>query len=92
MKVDVVKRDGTLEVYDESKIVRVAEATGLDNIHAQAVAKDVTEWIKSNSLLKVTSLQIRDAVLSNLKKINEASADLFTWYEGTKDNHPFEGN
>ncbi len=86
MNVNVVKRDGTLEVYDETKIVRVAEAAGLDGVHAQTVAIYVTEWIKSNSLIKVTSLQIRDVVLGNLKKIDKAAADLFVWYEETKDN------
>jgi len=86
MKIEVVKRDGTVEIYDEAKIIKVAMACGLDLEHAQALAASVTKWIKGNSLSKVTSLQIRDAFLEDLKKVNESAADLFLWYEQTKDN------
>jgi len=85
MKTKVEKRDGSLEDYDEAKIVKVAIATGLDAEKSQTLASDITKWIKDNSLSKVTSLQIRDQFLSDLKKVNGAAADLYLWYEDGKD-------
>lgn len=87
MKTKVVKRDGSLEDYDEAKIARVAEAAGLESGQAQVVAVNITKWLKENSILKVTSLQIRDQLLEDLKKFDGKAADLFVWYEQTKDGH-----
>lgn len=84
MKIEVAKRNGTIEDYDESKIVKVVVATGLEPEQAQTLAVNVTKWIKDNSLSKVTSLQIRDQVVEGLKKVNKYSANLFVWYEETK--------
>ena len=85
MKTKVVKRDGSLEDYDEAKVARVAQATGLESGKAQIVAVDITKWLKENSLLKVTSLQIRNQLLEDLKKLDGKAADLYVWYEQTKD-------
>ncbi|HKC05149.1 MAG TPA: ATP cone domain-containing protein [Patescibacteria group bacterium] len=86
MKTEVIKRDGTIEKYDEGHVTKVAVACGLKPEEAQALAESVTIWIKDNSLSKVTSLQIRDIFLEDLKKINKSAADLFLWYEETKNN------
>ncbi len=86
MKTEVVKRDGSLEDYDEVKIVRVATATGLEPAQAQTLAAGITKWIKDNLLSKITTLQIRDKVLEDLKVADAPSADLYLWYEQTKDD------
>lgn len=85
MKVEVIKRDGTIEGYDEAKIVKVVIATGLEPEQARTLAVNVTKWIRDNSLSKVTSLQIRDKVVEGLKQVDKYSANLFAWYEETKD-------
>lgn len=85
MKTEVVKRDGTIEDYGEDHIVRVSVASGLTADQSQTVASNISKWISDNHLSKVTSLQVRDLVLENFKKINPAAADLYLWYEQTKD-------
>lgn len=86
MKIEVVKRDGAIEYYDESKVERVAIACGLNVTDAENLAANITSQIKQNFSSRVTSLQIRDMFLEDLKKINKAAADLFIWYEDSKDN------
>lgn len=85
MKTEVIKRDGTKEIYDETKIVKVAIAVGLEEKAAMALSIKITSWLKSNPSRQVTSLQIRDEFLKLLKEENKAAADLFSWYEATKD-------
>jgi transcriptional regulator NrdR family protein len=84
MKIQVVKKDGSLEDYDESKIFRVAKAAGLSVKQSGLVAADVTKWIAESGLTKITTLQIRSSVVENLNKFDKSAANLYLWYEGTK--------
>lgn len=85
MDTKVIKRDGTFEEYDEAKVMKVAVACGLEAEQAKTMSQDITKWMKSHSVPTVTSLQIRDAFLENLKKVNKSAADLYVWYESSKD-------
>lgn len=86
MDIHVVKKDGTLEVYDESKIVRIVVAAGLTPEEGQTLASNITKWINENSLTKVTTLELRGKVLEGLKAASEYAANLYLWYEKSKDN------
>ncbi len=87
MDIQVVKRDGSIEAYSESKISKVGEAAGLNQSQAQTLASSITAWLTEQKVKKVTSLDIRDQVISGLKKLNTYAANLFIWYEKTKTAH-----
>lgn len=86
MKREVIKRDGTLEDYTEEKIKKVVTAAGINPDEAKTLAGNITKWLEKNNMLKVTSLQIRDHVIDELKKVNQYAANFFIWYEKTKDS------
>lgn len=85
MKMQIIKRDGALEEYSEFKIMRVLLATGLNPDKAQALTKSITNWLKSINTAKLSSLKIRDKVIEELKKINQDAANLYSWYQKTKE-------
>ncbi len=81
----VIKRDGSTEDYDEAKIIRVVTAAGLSPDQAHTLASTTTKWIKENNFSTFSSLTIRDKILVELKKTNIQAANLFSWYEKTKE-------
>lgn len=83
--IQVKKRDGSLENFDQAKIARVAVATGIDTGQGQQLAANVASWIESLGQPTVTSQQIRDKVVEELQKVNPNAARLYTWYEKTND-------
>ncbi|OGK25286.1 hypothetical protein A3A46_03730 [Candidatus Roizmanbacteria bacterium RIFCSPLOWO2_01_FULL_37_13] len=85
MNLQVIKRDGSIEDYNEAKITRVVIAAGLNPDQAQTLASAIAKWIKKNTLTKLSSLKLRDKVLEELKKANKDAANLFSWYEKTKE-------
>lgn len=84
MKIQVVKRDGTLENFDQDKIVRVVMAAGLTDAQAQELAAKVSEWVTKLEQEKITSLKLKDKVGEELKKLDEHAHDLYRWYQETK--------
>lgn len=85
MSLQVIKRDGSIEDYNEAKITRVAIAAGLNPDQAQTLTSAINEWIRENTFSKFSSLKIRDKVFEELKKANAGAANLFSWYEKTKE-------
>lgn len=85
MEVKVIKRNGSLEDFDQGKIARVVTAAGLTPNQAETLAANITEWVKATQQNQVTTLQIRDQVVYELQKLNKYAADLFVWYEKTKE-------
>lgn len=85
--VKVIKRDGSLEDFDPHKIARVVKATGIDGTKHEEIAQKVAEEIYAQKKEKVTSLEIRNLVLTELKKVSQYASGLFEWYEKTKDGH-----
>ena len=85
--INIIKRDGTKEPYKSSNITRVIKAAGLNNDEAAKVTENITSWIISLSKNEISSLQIRDQVLQELKKVKEDAANLFAWYQSTKESN-----
>lgn len=81
----VIKRDGTEEAFEKNKIERVIKAAGLAPDKALVVANNVEKWTQENNLPKFTSLELRDEIYTQLQQIDENIANLYQWYEGTKD-------
>jgi 2-phosphoglycerate kinase len=84
-KITIIKRDGSEEAFEKDKIQRVLIVAGLPSDQAYLLAEDVDTWIKSNGEPKVSSLVLRDKILELLQERNPEVANLYQWYEGTKD-------
>lgn len=84
-KIKVKKRDRSLENFDQMKIARVVAAAGLTHEQGQQLAATITNWAQTYSNLTLTSAQIRDKVIEELQKLNPNAANLYAWYEKTKE-------
>lgn len=84
MALKVAKKDGSVEDFDQNKIARVVTAAGLDPEKAYKLAQVVAKWAEEQGN-QVTTAQLRDKVIEELTKVNKYAADLFVWYEKTKE-------
>lgn len=85
MDPKVIKKDGSLEDFDQDKIARVVTAAGLKPQEGFDLANNVSTWIKGLGKEKITTFEIRAKVIEELSKVNKIVADLFVQYEATKD-------
>lgn len=90
MDIKVVKRNGSVEDFDNLKVARVVEAAGLDEDQANKLADTVEKWAKNLKQKKIQSSTIRIKVYEELKKIDKYSADLYLWYKKTQDHNPIK--
>lgn len=81
----ITKRDGRTEKFDPDKIKRVVMAAGLNEADAASLSQDVATWLKQNTDGMISTLRIRDQVLSRLRGLDSYAAGLYEWYEKTKD-------
>lgn len=85
--ITVIKRDNSREALDETKIVRVAKATGLTDEEAQAVSDAILAKIEAtikSPEREIKSTQIRDFFVEELRTANMYAAGLYEWYEKSK--------
>lgn len=85
MAKDVVKKDGSVERFDKNKVKRVMVAAGLSDPQADAIAENITSWVKNLQEVRINSFKIRERLISEMKKVNQNAANLYIWYEGIKD-------
>ena len=83
--VKVIKRDGSIEAFDEAKLRRVAIATGISHDNAQEIIQEIVDWAKKEG--KVKSTDIRERFSTKLREIRPYSADLYDWYQKIKLNN-----
>jgi transcriptional regulator NrdR family protein len=86
MLPQVKKRDGTLEKFSVINLAKVGVAAGLSADQAKELVERIQYWAENLQTPEVTSLQIRDKFLEELPKINQQAADLYKWYEQSKEN------
>lgn len=84
-KIVVTKRNGSKEPFDLKKIARVMGAAGLTSEQTDDIVNQITHWITVSNKTEITSVEIRDQLLSLLPRVNKSSADMFAWYEKTKE-------
>ena len=87
MELTVIKRDGSKQPFDISKIKRVSAAAGLSDKKAKLLATHVETWINSLGRKEISALEIRDKVIAELAQLDSYAANMFTWYEKTKEKH-----
>lgn len=90
--IQVKKRDGSTENFEDAKIIRVVKAAGLTQIEAQRLAKDVRRWIKNHFESTITSVQIRNKVSKELNRVNPYAAGLYAWYQKLKEREALRGS
>lgn len=83
--VNIIKKDGTKQPFDQEKIKRIAVAAGLSEEQGKTVSENVDNFVLSQNQPEINSSQIREKVLEELKKVNQFAANLYLWYEKTKD-------
>ena len=81
----VIKRDGSREPFDPNKIIKVLKAAGMNEADATKLAQSVTTWLENQDGAELTSLAIRDQVAVQLRSADPDIANLYTWYEKTKE-------
>lgn len=81
----VIKRDGTEEPFEKHKLVRVVRAAGLSEQQAHDLAEIIAGWIHEFHSQSVSSLLIRDKTLIEMRKIHLPAAQLYEWYQQTKE-------
>ena len=85
MDTQVVKRDGSKEAFDPEKIDRVAVAAGLTPDQSTELVNHIGEWLKNQNVPSISSLTLRDKVIEELTKVDSYAANMFTWYQKTKE-------
>jgi hypothetical protein len=81
----VIKRDGIKEKLSVINIAKVATASGLTPDQAKGLSQVILSWAESLGKPEITSLEIRDKMVEELAKVNKNAADLYTWYEQSKE-------
>jgi transcriptional regulator NrdR family protein len=80
MEFQVIKKNGALEPFQREKIITSCMNAGATQEVAERVADEVAKIVKD----KITTVEIRAAVLSNLSEKNPAWVMKYMEYELTK--------
>jgi transcriptional repressor NrdR len=91
--ISVIKRDGTQESFDRSKllrgIIRACEKTGLSQEVLENMIDEIEARIQMKSDRSVSSVEIGEAVLEQLQSVNEVAyvrfASVYRQFKGVKD-------
>jgi transcriptional repressor NrdR len=75
--ITVIKRTGDRELFDRSKIlrgmVRACQKTGITYLKLEAIVDEIESQLQQRAVREVTSLEIGDLVLEQLKAISEVA-------------------
>lgn len=85
MSTVVIKRDGSKEPFDAEKIDRVVVAAGVTPDQATEIVARMNTWLTDKHLSEISSLELRDKVIEELRKTDSYAANMFEWYQKTKE-------
>lgn len=85
MNTLVIKRDGSKEPYDPEKIDRVVVSAGVTPDQATEIVTRISNWIKEKNVGEISSLELRDKVIAELRQTDSYAANMFEWYQKTKE-------
>lgn len=91
--VTTIKRDGSREPFDRSKLlrgmVRACEKTGIELAQLEALADEIELQLQQRVMREVTSNEIGELVLSHLKGLSEVAyirfASVYRKFQGIRD-------
>lgn len=89
----VIKRDGSRESFDRSKllrgIVRACEKTGISHQRLESIVEEIEAKLQQGSRREISSNSIGEFVLEYLRKENEVAyvrfASVYKQFQGIKD-------
>ncbi len=87
MAITVIKNDNRQEAFQPDKINRVLKAAWCNNPEADKLTQTIVAKIYALNLTEVTSAQIRDMVLNELKQTDKQAYNFFRWYQNTGRNY-----
>lgn len=85
MQLKVKKRNGIFEEFNPEKIRRVVQAAGLSSEQARVLLERIQQIVGNHQDSHITSLALRDMVHKELQKLYQPAANLFAWYQKTKE-------
>lgn len=75
--ITVIKQNGDRELFDRSKIlrgiVRACQKTGITYLRLEALVDEIESELQQRTIREVSSLEIGDLVLEQLKTISEVA-------------------
>jgi transcriptional repressor NrdR len=91
--ISVVKRDGDHQSFDRSKLMRgilvACEKTGVPTNKIDSLVDEIEAELQQRSLKEVTSSEIGDLVLQNLRSVSEVAyirfASVYRQFQGFSD-------
>jgi transcriptional regulator NrdR family protein len=86
MLPQVKKRDGSVEKFSVINLSKVLIAAGVSADQTKQIVEQIKVWAEQLGVEEISSLEIRDKVLEVLPKVNQNAANLYTWYEQTKES------
>ena len=85
MSFRIVKRDKSIEDFNAAKLLLVTTSSGLSEEEAKKLCVTIQKWAEGTKKPLITTLQIRDRIITELQKTNHDAADHFIEYEKTRD-------
>lgn len=91
--ITVIKRDGDRESFDRSKLLRgivsACEKTGISSAQLETLVDEIEAELQQRSVREVTSAEIGELVLQNLRNVNEVAyirfASVYRKFQGIRD-------
>lgn len=91
--ISVIKRDGDRQSFDRSKLMRgilvACEKTGVPTNKIDSLVDEIEAELQQRSLKEVTSSEIGDLVLQNLRSVSEVAyirfASVYRQFQGFSD-------
>lgn len=91
--ITVLKRDGSRESFDKSKllrgIIRACEKTGITSAQLETMVEEIEAEIQGRSLREITSSEIGELVLQRLRYLSEVAyirfASVYRQFQGIRD-------
>ena len=91
--ITVIKRNGDRESFDPSKllrgIVRACEKTGISATKLETLVDDIESELQQRAIREVTSAEIGEMVLQNLRGLSEVAyirfASVYRKFQGIRD-------
>ena len=74
--MDVVKKDGSMEAFDKNKIARGCKKSGASDV----VAKKVALAVSKKAMDGISTIEIGEMVIAELKKLDKKAAVAFEKY------------
>jgi transcriptional regulator NrdR family protein len=79
--ISVRKRDGRVEAWSNDKLITSIGKSGVDIEMAEKVSGKIESWANEESSGVISSSEIRDKVIEELKLVDEAASDNYQVYK-----------